>query len=301
MIGSSRTRAGATLASLASRPPAILGVHGVRNFRRGTPGEAAKTVAGIWRTAISTALKRAGDPDAGPDVTMAYYADILPRKCCGAGRLDDLGPEADLFAREWLVDLFPDTDVRRLRTVPLSQAFGAVAERHNWDRRHTEIFVALFVHEVTAYLSHPEAGAAARARFADALAETSARVVVAHSLGSIVAYEALWARPELEVDLLITLGSPLAMPGAVRSHLASVPTLGRGGRPPGVARWVNLADRDDIVAVSSGGIRSTFPGVDLDDSTITDAFRFHQAGNYLAHPRLGHVLRDANPRRRHGS
>ena len=35
---------------------------------------------------------------------------------------------------------------------------------------------------------------------------------MAHSLGTVVAYEALHAHPGLHVYLLVTLGSPLALP-----------------------------------------------------------------------------------------
>ena len=35
---------------------------------------------------------------------------------------------------------------------------------------------------------------------------------MAHFLGTVVAYEALHAHPDLHVHLLVTLGSPLALP-----------------------------------------------------------------------------------------
>ena len=35
---------------------------------------------------------------------------------------------------------------------------------------------------------------------------------MAHSLGTVMAYEALHAHPDLHVYLLVTLGSPLALP-----------------------------------------------------------------------------------------
>ena len=37
---------------------------------------------------------------------------------------------------------------------------------------------------------------------------------MAHFLGTVVAYEALHVHPDLHVYLLVTLGSPLALPGA---------------------------------------------------------------------------------------
>jgi hypothetical protein len=78
---------------------------------------------------------------------------------------------------------------------------------------------------------------------ADTIAARGARVVLAHSLGSVVAYETLWARPDLEVELLITLGSPLAPPDVVFDRLDPAPRNGKGRRPPGVRRWINVAPR----------------------------------------------------------
>ena len=60
-------------------------------------------------------------------------------------------------------------------------------------------------------------------------------MLLAHSLGSVVAYETLWARPDLQIDLLITLGSPLGMPDVIFDQLDPAPIARRGQRPPGVA------------------------------------------------------------------
>jgi hypothetical protein len=40
------------------------------------------------------------------------------------------------------------------------------------------------------------------------MAERQARIVIAHSLRTAAAYEALHAHPELQVDLLVTVGPP---------------------------------------------------------------------------------------------
>ncbi|MGH8909608.1 MAG: hypothetical protein ACRD0K_24740 [Egibacteraceae bacterium] len=109
------------------------------------------------------------------------------------------------------------------------------------------------------------------------------RIVIAHSLGSVVAYEALWARPDPHVELLITLGSPLAMPDVVFDRLDPAPNGGRGARPPGVARWVNLADPGDLIAIPRPLTRR-FARVDADDERSIHAFAFHRVARYLACP-----------------
>ena len=45
---------------------------------------------------------------------------------------------------------------------------------------------------------------------------------MAHFLGTVVAYEALHAHPDLHVYLLVTPGSPLALPGAIRKMVTTV-------------------------------------------------------------------------------
>ena len=75
-------------------------------------------------------------------------------------------------------------------------------------------------------------------------------MLIAHSMGSIVAYDVLRIlgreRPNLAVEHFITLGSPLGL-GYVLSHIrrenAEVRT------PSMVRRWTNLADRRDPVAI----------------------------------------------------
>ncbi|MEU3214738.1 serine peptidase [Streptomyces sp. NPDC006971] len=276
---------------------AIVGVHGIGNFRRGRqPCEAARILGTEWHTRLASALRSAGAGAPAPEISMAYYADLLrPTGRQGGGDgLDDLDPHEIEFARQWLdaFDLPAGTAAGR-STVPVRQAVETLAQMRLLGPPATRWFVALFCREVHAYLKDPNspARAAIRARVTDALETTGARVVIAHSLGSVVAYEALWDRPDLEVDLLVTLGSPLALPHAVLPRLWPAPVNGRGARPPGVARWVNLADPGDIVAVPAGGIGRTFEGVDTDEHTTIGAFDFHLAKNYLAHRRLGEILR----------
>ncbi|MHC5903213.1 lipase family protein [Streptomyces sp. S6] len=86
-------------------------------------------------------------------------------------------------------------------------------------------------------------GAAVRARVLDGLDPTRPLVVVSHSLGTVVAYEALHEY-EGAVPLWVTLGSPLALGAVVLDRLVPDPP----SCPPTVASWLNFWDRDDIVA-----------------------------------------------------
>lgn len=81
-----------------------------------------------------------------------------------------------------------------------------------------------------------------RSRIESAISQGPA-VVVAHSLGSVVAYETLHAL-QARAPLLMTIGSPLGMRLAVWPHINPQSHT----TPPNVGRWVNVWDTDDIVA-----------------------------------------------------
>ncbi|WP_405809833.1 hypothetical protein OG729_34380 [Streptomyces sp. NBC_00210] len=75
------------------------------------------------------------------------------------------------------------------------------------------------------------------------------KVVIGHSLGCVVAYEALWeladSRSRNNVDLLLTVGSPLGLP-PIYNRLRRRPH----GPPTGIRSWVNIVDPNDIVAAA---------------------------------------------------
>lgn len=49
------------------------------------------------------------------------------------------------------------------------------------------------------------------------------RIVIAHSLSKVAAYEALWTTPDHSIDLFITPGSPLGLDGVIVDRLRSAP------------------------------------------------------------------------------
>ncbi|MGW0813462.1 hypothetical protein ACWD00_09480 [Streptomyces viridiviolaceus] len=107
------------------------------------------------------------------------------------------------------------------------------------------------------------------------------RAVVAHSLGTVVAYEALH-RLEQPLPLLLTFGSPLGLRSVIRRRLRPQPLRS----PAHVKRWVNVADRDDFI-VATLRLRTLFP----DDDAVLERTRLvknrntdpHAATQYLRH------------------
>ncbi|MEU5980592.1 hypothetical protein [Streptomyces sp. NPDC047315] len=106
------------------------------------------------------------------------------------------------------------------------------------------------------------------------------KVVLAHSLGTVVAYEALH-RLGQPLPLLVTFGSPLGLRSIIRGRLRPQPLRS----PAHLKRWVNVADRDDFI-VATLKLRKLFPE---DDSVLERTRRVsnrdfdpHAATEYLS-------------------
>jgi len=258
----------------------LLGIHGVWQYHR---DRTADVLAGMWRGYLQEGIQPARDVD----LAAVYYSPLLRDQGTPHGT-DDEVPDAlagDVDA--WLRALgAPDPTIHgAVATGRLRDGIAWVAQRYGLDQKLTRLFVRAFFAEVARYLD-----AVDRTRH-DAVLEAvlaalhihRPRVVVAHSLGSVVAYEALHADPGVEVELLLTLGSPLGMPDVVLDKLDPAPAAGRLTKPPGVRRWVNVADRGDIIAIPRP-LSSVVDGIDVDLEPSIHAFDFHLARNYLRNP-----------------
>lgn len=124
--------------------------------------------------------------------------------------------------------------------------------------------------------------------------DTDTRVIVAHSLGSIVAYEALqrfggtprWAN----VTTLVTLGSPLGTPKLVFDQLKPRPEAGRGRWPAGIVKWTNIAADSDVLALPDR-LQPLFGGALVDIGVNRDASA-HDALPYLTAAATCHAIAD---------
>ncbi|MFG2127010.1 serine peptidase [Streptomyces sp. NPDC048751] len=266
----------------------IVGIHGIRCYRylarAGTVELAGQALAAEWTAAL-------GLPPDPRTVHAAYYSQLLHLGTTqGADEPEQLPPGAQRLLVDWVSALGAPAEVTMgPGTLPVRQAAGWLAERYGTAARR---FAVLFCREVDTYISDRNSPrrAAVREEVHRVLSERRPRVVVAHSLGSVVAYEALWHHP-VELDLLVTLGSPLGMPHVVFERLS----LGEGNeehkglRPPKVARWVNIADIGDMVAVPRD-LPSRFPGIDAHYDVSLGLVASHKATRYLALPELAREL-----------
>ncbi|WP_418959947.1 hypothetical protein [Streptomyces tritici] len=130
-----------------------------------------------------------------------------------------------------------------------------------------------------------------RARVAAALGDGPS-VVVAHSLGTVVALETLHERAA-DVPLFVTLGSPIAMRSVVLPRLRPQPPA----VPHGTARWLNFWDRDDVIAVRPRLERDLAPGATgvrpVSARVDSDGLWVHTATKYLAQPAVAGPVAEA--------
>jgi hypothetical protein len=222
----------------------------------------------IWRDSGSAHPNRI-------EARMAFYGDLfLKPDQQGAGDDEIPGDEvtfAEALAEVWLeraVDQARDASDRRTAQQELAELRDeAGAERQGLGGRvgasairglsrlrwfapfgmgFAQRFVNRSLSQVTRYLGDETIRRTAQQRVLKLIGPET-RVLIGHSLGSVVAYETVrspdWPEDQA-LPLLLTLGSPLGIPTLVYDRLRPQPP----GFPPRVRRWVNVAAPDDLVA-----------------------------------------------------
>jgi hypothetical protein len=119
------------------------------------------------------------------------------------------------------------------------------------------------------------------------LIDSNTKVVIGHSLGSIVAYEAV-QQLEHPLPLLVTVGSPLGLDTIVYPRLQPQPPC----FPPYVKRWVNVADRDDFIAAEPNLTNLFKAGIPADavfegEYTVDNGSDPHNSDFYLSKIEVG--------------
>lgn len=241
----------------------IVLVHGAFNELWGPHELAAR-----WVPALRDGLWHHGVTVDEADVAVCFYGDLFRRD-----------PEVEDGAfeqtRAGVADMLTNL-AGEGALAALSQAAGDAV----FDRT---------VDMVTTMATVPDLTARVAERF-DALVGPDTRAVVAHSMGSIVAYQALAARPDRPVDTLVTLGSPLGSP-MIFDRLRPAPVDGRGAWPVSVRRWVNVAAVGDRAA-SVSQLSGCFDGP-VEDRLVDNGHRAHDPEPYLNSPVTGGAVADA--------
>ena len=280
----------------------VVCVHGVGQQR-----EAAETLHAAWAPALCGGVGLAGGQLPEEEVRCAFYGDLFrpPGRHLAAGdpliRAEDLDPfERDLLAAWWGEAARTDAGVVAPDARTLARAPGSVQGALR-ALSGSRFFAALGerallgdLRQVRDYFRDPEIRCRARQRVREAVGDDT-RVLVGHSLGSVVAYEALAENAGWPVTMLVTLGSPLGIPNLIFDRLDPAPRPagdagpGPRGRWPGPGRaWVNAADEGDVVALVKD-LRGAF-GPEVDGWVVDNGATAHNVKPYLTAAQTGRAI-----------
>lgn len=215
--------------------------------------------------------KTFGDPPYDANDVDPTQAELLNLWWREASQSDPavLGPEADVKVRT------PRTVQLALYALSHSKFFVGITERA----------LIADLKQVTQYLG------GLRRKIQDRVMESitaDVRVVIGHSLGSVVAYECLARLQPPGVRLFLTLGSPLGIRHLIFDKLDPPPVNGRGVWPMSIPRWVNVADTGDVVALEKKLARLF--GDEVDDRVSMNGSQAHDASPYLRSKAAGEAI-----------
>lgn len=208
-------------------------------------------------------------------VTSVAYLDELRAGSEGPAPQDTwVKPENSPFASSEAAYVLRRADLARL----VARWERDPGERISKDISSSPIiaFIADQIEPVRLYRNEPPHRHAAQRRVLEQLPRSGSAVIIAYSLGSVVAADILTKLPrDLILDLLLTIGSPLAI-----ETLGSAKNFARAFPYDRVHAWVNVFDPRDVATIGRG-IATRFPSV-LDVPVDTGAS--HSLAAYMNHP-----------------
>jgi hypothetical protein len=283
--------------------PKIVGIHGISHQYEGSAILNAQ-----WLPALHGGLSAAGcrtlaDELTSRDLNVAFFGDLFrPPGALSAGDVPYSARGLTLPAEiDLLTDLYnaavalepglgpPHGSLGPVRVSAQHMAERLLRSRTFADRIPERLFVGN-LKQVVSFLSDSNVKSRVLDRV-DAEVDTDTRVLIGHSLGSVVAYEYLCRQPIPGV-VLITLGSPLGIRNVIFDKLNPPPTAGIGVWP-GVRRWTNVADPNDIVALRNDlapifAPPREIPGIA--DVLVDNGSHTHSAERYLTARETGAAI-----------
>lgn len=286
----------------------IIIVHGI-----GQQFEGSNTLHAQLFPALSDGLAHSGKRVASTDVFFAYYGHLFRPEAemlatepyLDASDVQE-GYERDLLAQWWdraassdpqviaqeeeTLSRSPQWAQRALLALNRSRFFSGIAERG---------FIG-DLRQVSSYLDDSSLRRKIQNEVGRSITE-DARVMVGHSLGSIVAYESLCANPDWPVKAFVTLGSPLGLRHIIYDRLEPPPrrngSLMEGCWPGSIATWTNITDSGDVVAVVED-LRPLF-GDQIRQVRVHNGAHAHSMIPYLTDPATGAAIAAGLDARRH--
>ena len=243
----------------------IIGIHGLANK------PPRRLLESWWRKSIREGLNRIGVRHRFFRFELVYWADILhplpqdpairnpehPRYLSDPYQ-PDKGIRPLFFKtgiQKKLVDLFGSRMEKLLVTEELRPKMPGIQE----------LVIRRYFKDLDAYFGNRKSplvsGRTAKERIMERLSTRLKKhrkkkiLLIAHSMGSIISYDVLMDGPgDIQVDMLVTIGSPLGQPAILSKIVAANGKARPAGKklktPEGIREaWYNLSDLNDKVAI----------------------------------------------------
>ncbi len=266
----------------------IIGIHGLANKPE------PKILEEYWHKSLLEGLAvNAGLERGELPFTSVYWADVLYKK-------HDVGYPEYKLAAPGALKTYEDGITDYLRAKALDWGGDSL----DWLKKHFG-FEALAdgvleakLEDLSQYYEKDNIRKELRGRLREELNahEGESIMLISHSMGTIIAYDALrelgQENSQVRIAHFITIGSPLGMPH-VRHNI--IEEWGQARTPSNVDRWSNLADKRDPVAIDiflKGDYKGNGRGVEVHDDLIFNDWGgiHHKSYGYLRCPEMSALV-----------
>ena len=268
----------------------IIGIHGLAN----KPHE--DTLKDWWHKAMLEGLKvNAGIDRSKLSFESVYWADVM---------YPEPDPKPDKYkpAKEGEIKRYKEGWLEKLKD-DMAQELGSaleMAKKAFGIDKLSETVIDKKLHDLHQYYEVRKVRKKLRARLKKVITKNSGKriMIVAHSMGTIIAYDTLRAmgrtQDMVKIDHFVTIGSPLGMPHVklkIAEENAAVRT------PSCVRKWTNFADRFDPVALDprlADDFSENDRGVKVADDLVLNDWGGinHKSYGYLRTPEFTDVLKN---------
>jgi pimeloyl-ACP methyl ester carboxylesterase len=273
----------------------VIGIHGLKNK------PAKYLLARWWAMSLAEGLQRNHGLTASPTFELVYWADVQYPAPTPEAEFDNPYIKADGQGPLRRYNGSALDTVRAIagkwggRTIDKGKDLIGLSEQ-------VDRLLGIAFDDLRDYYAKPDVRNLMRARLATVLQQHQDKRVclIAHSMGSIIAYDVLRTLEQQPpaIDHFVTIGSPLGLP-IVTQHIRG--EFSKTSIPRQVKQWTNLADPGDKVALdcSLADEYQSFPGaVGVQDVLVYNGYvdrlgkiDRHNGYGYLRTPELADVVR----------
>ena len=275
----------------------IIGIHGLNNK------PAKDVLRRFWENSLAEGLLRNHTLDIPSPVQLIYWADIQHQK--PLSEEEDTEPYVKASGGGTLPLYDPDrSDKFRIFLEKWGgRKIDKVKDLASLDEP-VEGLLGIKLMDLRDYYSDEEKRTRMRARLSDLLIQhqNDKIFLIAHSMGSIIAYDVLRqfekTKPS-KVEHFVTIGSPLGLPFVTQKIRQE---FGATRSPENVQRWTNIADPRDRVAIDcslSDEYTANASGIKPQDILVHNGYispsgdkNNHKIYGYLRAPEFSDIIRE---------